>query len=103
MNILSVTLISVAGLFTASCSKHSGSDGDRKLEAKSRQEFAATKQSRARKPQSTGSSTSEADSTAATETDSQPRPEQIGEDCVGFTRSTRTVPRNGKSRLPRMP
>ena len=80
MKIPSIILLSVVCLFASSCSRHD--------EKEAMQRSAGEQQS----------PTSQKDSTTAPEEDeSQPDSDQIGEDCVGFVRATRTVSGDGKN------
>lgn len=85
MNLCRVTLISVAAAITLSCSEKSSSDRNKNLEDEKK------------KPRQKLSSSASGENAgqAAGETDAEPDAYQIGEDCVAFLRSTKTIARNG--------
>ncbi len=99
MNIFRVTPIVVAGFIAASCSEKSSLERNQNSqaeEAKPGQELAAVNEERTNESKAERSSTSGAESAQAEgENELQPPEDEIGEDCVAFLRSTKTVPVNG--------
>ncbi len=102
MKICPVTVIFITGLITASCSDKTGLDSAQNSQAEQAKPSDAGVAVNA-KPTTESeverSTTSESESAQAEgETELQPPEEEIGEDCVAFLRSTKTVPGNGEKK-----
>ncbi len=102
MNLLRVILIPICFLITASCSEKSDSDRNKKLEnEKGKPRAEVTPQ---RSPSDGSSESGEDAGQAAAETELKPDAYEIGEDCVAFLRSTKTVaPNRGNGDCPQCP